>query len=82
MSCFIDLTSSSFAVPNKKWSSPPKGSKDLLVLISLVLWMWLIRLKASIWVEVISCKTELMSSMSCLRERNILDHYCGMIWNS
>ena len=29
MSCFIDLTSLSFAVPNKKLNSPPKGIRDL-----------------------------------------------------
>ena len=60
MSCFIYLTSSSFAVPNKKWNRLLKGNRDLLVLTSLGLWMWLIRLKVSIWVEVISFNTEHM----------------------
>ena len=72
MSCFIDLTSSSFAVPNKKLSSPLKGSRDLLVLISLGLWMWFIRLKASIWMEIISCKTEMMSSIVMFKRRKYL----------
>ena len=39
MSCFIDLTSSSFAVPNKKLKSLPEGIKDLFILKSLGLWI-------------------------------------------
>ena len=53
----IDLTPSSSAVPNRKLNNPPKGRRDLLFLISLGLWIWPIKLEASIWVEVISFKT-------------------------
>ena len=72
MSCFIDLTSSSFAVLNRKLNSPPKGSRDLLILTFLGLWIWLIKLEASILMEVISCKTELMSPIVMFKIREYL----------
>ena len=78
MSCFIDLTFSSFAVPNKKWNSPPKGSRDLLVLISLGLWMFSIKLNPSIWVDVILHKTEWMSSIVMFKQKEYLG---SLLWN-
>ena len=77
MSCFIDLTSSSFAVPNRKLKSLPKGSRDLLILTFWGLQIWLIKLEASIWVEVISCKTESMSSIVMFR---IWEYLGSLLW--
>ena len=72
MSCFIGLSSSSFAVPNKKWNSLPKGNRDVLILMSLCQWMWPIRLKVSIWVEVISFNTELISFKVIFKRKEYL----------
>ena len=71
-SCFIDLTSLSLAVPNKKWNNPLKGNKDLFILKFLGLWILSSRLRVSIWVEVISLKTELMSSIVIFNSREYL----------
>ena len=72
MSCFMDMMSLSFAVLNKKWNNLPKGGKDLLILKSLGLWTLSIRLRVSIYIEVILHKTELMSSIVIFRRREYL----------
>ena len=77
-SCFIDLTSSSFAVPNKKWNSPLKGSRDLFGPTIFGPMDVVDQVEGFHLGRIISHKTESMSSIVIFIRK---EYHGSLLWN-